>query len=783
MSFRVRLILIMTILLILAQLATATAMLRTASDAALERGSQELQVGARVLERMLSIRSAQLRDNVALLSADFGFKSAIATVDRRTIDSVLANHGERIGADLVMLTDIEGVLQANSHRNLGIGSRLPFDALWQEAQHDNGSAGIVMLGNTPYQLVLSPVYAPNLIAWVGMGFMLDSPLAKSLGSLTRHDVSFVTYDDDKTPPHIVTTLDARQQQMLLSLESRIRNGDFVDGPRFTHDGETLMMAYTLARQNDSSIFAVLQTSRQILMAPFQELKVQLLIIFSLAWLVTSMIAVTSARMISRPIQRLAEMARRIGLGERAADVKPAVKGEFALLANTLATMQQSLDRREAQLLYQSRHDSLTGLPNRTTAEQDIAELVSQRSPFTLLRLNINDFKQINDILGYAMGDQVLIGVAQRLLEQSDIQSYRFGGDEFVLLITGDQAPGRMMARFGSLMREPLMTADTQVTLKISIGEVASPEHGDTPAQLLRRSDIALYQAKETHTMALRYVPGSDEHHQRQLQIIHDLPRALRDGQLCLYYQPQIDINCGRVRQYEALARWHHPKLGFVPPDEFITLAEQSGNIDLLTAWLMTTVLHQLSAWRREGVVVNVAINLSAEDLRNDELPAQLRECLAHHAIPAAQLRLEITESAVMHEPSRAIALLMQLRDAGLELAIDDYGTGYSSLAQLKRMPVSELKIDKSFVMHMHQQPNDEVIVRSTVEMGHNLGLELVAEGVENIVTLKRLAALGCDYAQGYGIAKPMPAEAVLPWQREHDRRCVDGDVVLLPTPT
>lgn len=781
MSFRIRLILVMTALLIVAQLATTAAMLRTTNQAALERGIDELRVGARVLERMLAMRSDQLRDNVELLTADFGFKSAVATSDRLTLNSVLANHGQRVRADLVMLMNLDGELQASSHHDITGQPRIPFDALWQSAQRNHGGTGIVMLDGIPYQLVLSPVYAPNLIAWVGMGFTLDSPLARSLGALTRQDVSFVAYaDDGAAPSRIASTLGENQQRTLRQLSTLIRGETFASTPGFTPDDSALMLAYALARQDAGGVYAVLQAPREALMAPFQELKYHLLVIFAFALLVTSLIAVVSARTISRPIQHLADMARRIGLGERAVDVKPAVRGEFALLANTLTNMQESLDRREAQLLHQSRHDTLTGLPNRTSAEHDIAELVSRGAPFTLLRLSINDFKRINDSLGYALGDQVLVGVARRLDDEPHAQAYRFGGDEFVLLAQQPWPAGRLMEHTKRVMSVPLTADNTQVALKVAIGEVASPEHGDTAAELLRRSDIALHQAKESRMATLRYLPGSDERHQRKLQIIHDLPAALQTGQLSLSYQPQIDIRHGGVRQYEALARWRHPQLGFIAPDEFIGLAEQSGNIGLLTSWLITTVLEQLAEWRQAGLVINVALNLSAEDLGNVTLPDQLRSNLSRHGIPVSQLRLEITESTVMRDPGRAVELLRQLRSIGLELAIDDYGTGYSSLAQLKRMPVSELKIDKSFVMQLDRQPDDEVIVRSTVELGHNLGLSVVAEGVENFATLQRLAALGCDYAQGYWIAKPMPADAVLAWQHDHDRRRTANGTLELP---
>lgn len=767
-SFRIRLVLVMTGLLLLAQLATGFAMLRTTSNAVLDRGSEQLRIGARVLERMLTIRGDQLLHNVELLAADFGFKSAVATADHATLESALANYGLRIHADIVMLANLDGRLMASSHHDVGESLSFPFKPLWLSAQRNNGATGIVILSGVPYQFVLSPVYAPNRIAWVGMGFTIDASLAQSLSTLTRQEVSFITYDDGSDAhARIATTMDDDYRQSLRSIGESIRHSALASSPTFSPNNDTLLLAKELTGGNTGEVYAVLQTPRSRLMAPFHELKYQLIAIFTLVLAIGLAVALISARAISRPIQRLADMARRIGQGERANDIRPSVSGEFALLANTLTTMQDDLERRETQLLHQSRHDTLTGLPNRTSAELDVASLVAERTPFTLLRLCINDFKQVNDSLGYAMGDEVLIAVARRLVTYVGTRTYRFGGDEFLLVATGEHSPTQLMVEVKRQVEIPITVANTQLSLRVSVGETAYPEHGETASHLLRRSDIALNLARETPSMTLRYPPGSDERHQRRLHIIRDLPQALHSGQLFLAYQPQIELASGKIRQYEALARWRHPELGLIAPDEFIALAEQSGTIQQLTTWLLETALQQLADWRQQGVTVHLAVNLSVEDLGNDDLPSQLRALVSRFALDARQVRLEITESAVMRDPAQAIALLKQLRELGHELAIDDYGTGYSSLAQLKRMPVHELKIDKSFVMHLDRQPDDEVIVRSTVELGHLLGLRIVAEGVENATTLHRLHAFGCDYAQGYWIARPMTADAVIDWQRDY----------------
>jgi len=296
-----------------------------------------------------------------------------------------------------------------------------------------------------------------------------------------------------------------------------------------------------------------------------------------------------------------------------------------------------------------------------------------------------------------------------------------------------------------------------------MGEVSYPAHGENAQLLLRRADIALDLARHHPHAHQRYVEGQDERHLRQLTLIRDLRDAVNNDELWMAYQPQVATQTGEVCQFEALMRWRHPSFGFVPPDEFIGLAERSGNIRQLSQWMLEHVAAQLYQWQQQGYRVSVAVNLSASDVSDSLLAPQLAELLERYHLAADQFSLEVTESAVMQDIDAAARTLDELSQLGVSIAIDDYGTGYSSLAQLKRLPVNELKIDKSFVLKLDTQEDDLTIVRSTIEMGHSLGLSIVAEGVENAASAALLNRLGCDYLQGYWIAKPMPSDAVAPW--------------------
>jgi len=302
-----------------------------------------------------------------------------------------------------------------------------------------------------------------------------------------------------------------------------------------------------------------------------------------------------------------------------------------------------------------------------------------------------------------------------------------------------------------------------VTLECSVGIAVYPEHGDSALELLKRAAIARQDAAGMPGRLQVYQDGSDLAHQRQISLIRDLRHAGRNGELTLHYQPKLDIRQGRVRQAEALLRWQHPQFGNVSPAEFIVLAERTGSIQLLSSWVIEESLRQLAEWARRGLHIQLSVNISAEDLLSADLPARVVGLLRLYKVPAEQLIFEITESAIMREPEHALAVLNKLRECGISLSVDDFGTGYSSLAHLKRLPVQELKIDQSFVRNLDETSEDAVIVRSTIEMSHNLGLKVVAEGVEYEHSLRLLERWHCDTAQGYLISRPLTAVAFEAW--------------------
>jgi diguanylate cyclase (GGDEF)-like protein len=376
-------------------------------------------------------------------------------------------------------------------------------------------------------------------------------------------------------------------------------------------------------------------------------------------------------------------------------------------------------------------------------------------------IDLDHFKEINDTLGHHAGDRLLQEVAARLratLRESDTVA-RLGGDEFGVLLPAFERPADATLVAQTLiarLREPFSIEGLTLEVDASIGIACFPIHGDSVEQLNQRADIAMYAAKESGRGHVMFEPALDRYSPRRLSLAGSLRSAIADGEIVLYFQPKADLRTGRIVGVEALARWQHPELGLIGPTEFVPIAEQTGLIGPLTSHVLDRALHQIKIWGDEGLELSVAVNLSARSFLDAQLAMEIPRLLERHAVAANLLELELTESMLMLDPARAQATLDRLSRIGLSLSVDDFGTGYSSLANLKRLPVDGIKIDKSFVMDMAHDPSDAAIVHSTIDLAHNLGLRVVAEGVENRESWRRLREQGCDLAQGFHVSRPLP---------------------------
>ena len=449
----------------------------------------------------------------------------------------------------------------------------------------------------------------------------------------------------------------------------------------------------------------------------------------------------------------------------------------------LKALQEDLERRvvkrtrelaalNRELEHQALHDGLTELPNRLLLQDRLRQAIlgAQRKHqrLALLITDLDRFKEINDTLGHHYGDLVLQQVAGRMrsaLRESDTIA-RLGGDEFAVLLP--QVPNEIDAinaarKLITALEQPIHLEDQSFHIGASVGIALYPEHGEDGATLMRHADVAMYVAKRSAAGFSLYDPKEDEHSVSRLALVGELRHAIEQRQLVLFYQPKIDLKHGHVAAVEAVVRWNHPQRGLLLPDEFIPLAEQTGLIRPLTFYVLDEALHQVHLWQKVGLNVRMAINLSARHLQDEHLAGKIADTMRQWGVVPELLEFEITESALMANPLRAMETLTQLDEMGVGLAIDDFGTGYSSLIYLKQLPVDEIKIDKSFVIDMLDNNEDLVIVRSTVDLAHNMGRRVVAEGVESQAVLNMLIELGCDMAQGYHISRPVTAPVLTRW--------------------
>ncbi len=443
----------------------------------------------------------------------------------------------------------------------------------------------------------------------------------------------------------------------------------------------------------------------------------------------------------------------------------------------IATLRDTseLKARTLALQHQAMHDSLTGLPNRTLLLDRLSQAITSASragrQAALLLMDMDGFKEVNDSLGHHSGDALLRQVAERLrgtLRNEDTVS-RLGGDEFAILPAGDcdqETAMRIAAKVLRAFDAPFLIEEQAIHARMSIGVALFPAHGEDADTLMRRADVAMYTAKRMRSGKSVYSPAQDEHSKRRLQITGELRRAIPASELVLHYQPRLHLPTGRITALEALVRWQHPQHGLVPPADFIPVAEQSDLIHPLTAWVAGEAVRQCRVFAELGLDLSVAINLSARNLADQHLPAMMDDLLRTWGVGPSKLRLEMTESVVMASDWQKV--LERLHELGLSVAIDDFGVGYSSLAYLQRLPVDEIKVDKSFVADMVDNPDNAAIVRSTIELGHNLGLKVVAEGVETPECLHMLAGFGCDAAQGYLVSPPLSATDLVAFFAERE---------------
>ncbi|AIS15889.1 DeoR faimly transcriptional regulator [Pseudomonas rhizosphaerae] len=770
-SFQARIACVLILLLSVVVGALTIAVKVATNDAVRAQAREQLQVGTRVFERLLDVRGRRLRDGVQLLAADFGFRDAVSSGDSATIRSALQNQGARIGATDMFVLGMDGRVLASTVDKVPTGSLFRYDTALREVRRTSQSMLFVPLQGLPHLLVEAPVLAPLPIARVVMGFSMDVTLAQELHSLTNLQVSFLTTEAGNVGELVSTQpaeLAGSIAQWMIVNESAAQRISLSEHDERTYLSQPLLLASSGGAEG-GRVMALLQSPLDEAMRAFVALDRNILGIAFAALLASLVGALLLARSVSLPLQSLARAAGRIGHGDYQTDLPLDRTDELGVLAQAIGRMQGGIAEREQQLAHNALHDALTGLPNRTLAMERLGSAIAAERPIALLYIGIDNLRELSESGGPTFVDKLLQQVAQTLLElvrPGDTVAHLIT-DEFLLLLENLDSDSAVAVadKLQQVLLQPHRFGGHDVAIDCRIGIAAFPTDGLSAEELLARSAIAMKDAADMPGRLQVYQHGRDLAHQRQVRLIRDLRRAAANNELSLHYQPKLDLRDKQVRQAEALLRWQHPQLGNVSPGEFIELAERTGSIQTLTRWVIEEGIRQLSEWNALGLVVQLSLNISADDLLGADLHERVLRLLDLHDVPAEQLIFEITESAIMREPEKALKVLHSLRACGISLSVDDFGTGYSSLAHLKRLPVQELKIDQSFVRNLDETSEDAVIVRSTIEMSHNLGLKVVAEGVEYEHSLRLLERWNCDTAQGYLISRPLTAAAFEAWMQ------------------
>ena len=767
-SFQARISLFLALLLLLVIGAVYFAVKTVTITVASDQAQEQLKTGARVFERFMELRWRRIQYGLNWLTNDSDFREAAINGSPSLIQRALVEFESSLRGSELFVLDLNGMILTSTLKGLPPEHAFPYTKALKVARRGSQTMLIGVLEGRPYMMVQGVVLAPLPVVRVVSAMPMDDVFARELSSLSNLEVSFLTVKQGESGVLNGTQPDWMSASIIEFVHehdpgSKIHYSE-IQGKRYL--GQLLQLANSVDPQN-GQVMAVLQSPLDQTMQAFDSLDRKFLLISLGALLASLLGALWLARAVSRPVSLLAEAAQRIGRGNYETPVQLKRRDELGFLAKAINAMQSGIAVREKQLAHNALHDPLTDLPNRTLAMERLGSAISARRSVVLIYLGIENYRVINESFGPGGGELIMRESARVMLDtlRERDTAARITGNEFLLLLESTQidAGVAMADRLYALLKRPLSIDGHEVSLEVCMGIAVYPLNGQNAEELINRAAIARRDAAALPGYLQVYQQDRDLAHQRQIQLIRDLRGAASEGQLLLHYQPKLDIRSGHVRQAEALLRWQHPELGMISPAEFIPLAERTGSMFLLTGWVMEEGIRQLAEWNHKGLHLQLSLNISAEDLHGDNLLKTVEHLLKRYQLSAEQLIFEITESTAMRDPEHSLSVLEKLRDGGISLSVDDFGTGYSSLAHLKRLPVQELKIDQSFIRNLDETSEDAVIVRSTIEMSHNLGLKVVAEGVEHQHTLELLERWHCDTAQGYLISRPMDAVAFEAW--------------------
>jgi len=729
---------------------------------------QQLAASGMVYDRLWSQRSQQLEDDAALLSRDFGFRTAVATHDKATIQSALENLRQRLGIDVAFIVGVDGAVTVSNDQAIGDAAK----AVSAAVQAEDAPAGVMVINGRPFQAIASPILSPTVTGWVVFAARLDDREMASLERLSAIPLDAVVLgrQGDGRWAASRAAFKPGEELAVTRFVARSAAGKGGPGDLDTAEGPAIALAKPLKSLNGGApAVLLLRYPLARALAPYKALTGVILATGFLGLVLVVAGSWVLARSVTRPIQALDDAARQLKEG-RSATVVVETRDELARLADSFNAMAAEIGERERRITHMATHDVETELANRLGLEQRLAALTgSAAADMMIVAVGVERFGHLRAAIGYEPANALVRELGARLARRlpgsiiarlsSDVLGLAFRAADRERAVTAVNA---LVAGLETPVRLAAATVDVGVTVGLS--ELALDS--GLALSAIERANIAVEQARAQRQKVAFFDPAAYGDPAGNLSLMSEMLEGLAAGQLVLHHQPKRDIRSGRICGVEALVRWRHPTRGFLPPDRFIPLAEETGHIRALTDWVLAQAIEHQAALRLARHELEMSVNISGRLLSDPEFgDVALR--LASHA--EGRLCFEVTETAVIENPELALGLIERFSAAGLHISIDDYGSGLSSLAYLKQIKANELKIDKAFVLNIADSQRDALLVRSTVDLAHSLGLKVTAEGVETDTGYAILAAMGCDVAQGYLIARPMPLKELLTFLHE-DRR-------------
>jgi diguanylate cyclase (GGDEF)-like protein len=770
LNLRTKILIVAITIVVVCQFSTMGMVMYTAKHNITKQAEESLSKDATLLTGLVNSQVGQAISIISALARNSDFVEAVDTRNIYAIDAVISNPKNLAGAAVAFVINAEHQVITQFGGDAILNNEVR--KLFTRPASKQSLPLMMHVNDLAYYVIVVPIESTDSIAWLAMGYALDQIYVDRIEELVGLQTSLFLVENTIDPQLLVSSLPASEHTALIKEVKTGINFKSLTQPKVIKVGETEHLAILRPFVRDQEYLQVLVSK------PADEAFSTYTLIHKtgaaltlIPLLVALIAAIMLSRALTRPIKQLMKAAQRIQVGVYDQTVKIDTTDELNEFAQAFNAMQSEISAREERTAYQAKHDGLTGLYNREFAMDSLSDSIKaaeeQDESLAVMIVSLNARQEISSTLGHEIADAYLEKAAHqvRSIISEEYLVARLELDTFMIVLNRTNIEGSkdVAQDFVARISSGIKLDEVNVSVRPRIGIAIYPDHGDTRERLMLRATIAKSEGTKDKRPINVYHEGDEEQRVRNMALLHDLKAAIQDGALVMHYQPKISVADETVCGVEALIRWDHPTYGWLPPNDFIPVIEQSGNISILTRWVLETVAKQHKKWRKEGLDLSIAVNLSAHDLEDQELPWFIMDILRNQKLPPEKLIVEITEQAMVQDFGNATTVLTRLRDLGIRVSIDDFGTGYSSLSQLKKLPVNELKIDRSFVAKLPGDPADEAIVSTAIDLAHKLKLDIVAEGVSSGAAYRWLKAQGIDSAQGFYWSDPIPADELAKW--------------------